>query len=132
MNDMVYVRMNLQLLEDGKVSNTNDADPFDLEEDIQEGSDSDSDMEMPIIDVAWLDTAEDAKLKDDHKKITNLHKKMKQKNASQIGWTIDVAEDSARTSQRTGRVSRLPLKLRSEVYGPVEEEEEEEEEPEND
>ena len=40
---------------------------------------------------------------------------------SQIGWNTDVSESAERTFTRTGRTSRLPLRLRPEIYGRPEE-----------
>ena len=117
---MVYIRMNLQLLEDQRIENWGHVDVFNLDE----GSDDDVeniDDTFGTVDVAQLDAAQDAlptDLEKDIEQSQKRHRKLGAKaNTTQIGWTIDVNEPAASTSSRTGRVSRLPMRLRPEVYG---------------
>lgn len=131
MNDMVYIRMNLQLLEDQRIDNWGCTEVFNL----NEGSDDEAeniDDNFGTVDAAWLDAAEDAlptNLERDIEQSQRRHRKVGAKaNATQIGWTIDVNEGAESTSRRTGRVSRLPMRLRPEVYGWGEMEEDEEDE----
>ena len=62
--------------------------------------------------------------------MSNKQNTTQKTTASQIGWTLDVSESASKTMTRTGRVSRLPVHLRGEVYGGppciVEQEEEDE------
>jgi hypothetical protein len=120
MNDMVYIRMNLQLLEDQSIDNWGSVEEFNL----STGSDDEEENiedTFGTVDAAWLDAAEDAlptNLERDIELSQRRHRAVGAKNnATQIGWTIDVNEQTAITSRRTGRVSRLPMRLRTEVYG---------------
>ena len=123
MNKLVYIRMNLQTMEDKAIENWGDAEVFNLDD----GDDNEVrnvGEEMGRLDIAWLDAGEDALITDEEQNIENSlkrHKKMsnpkKNPNASQIGWVLDVNETAEKCITRTGRKSRLPAHLREEVYG---------------
>ena len=93
--------------------------PFPYEHDDEDSSDNDD--EEPLIQSAWLDTQEEQIPTDDHKKFRKSTKAKTPKIDSQIGWNTDISESAERTFTRTGRTSRLPLRLRPEIYGRPEE-----------
>jgi len=64
MNKLVYIRMNLQTMEDKAIENWGDAEVFNLDD----GDDNEVrnvGEEMGRLDIAWLDAGEDALITDE-------------------------------------------------------------------